>query len=231
MVSVRNRLGIAQGVPLLASVGSLIPRKGFDLLLQALALLHRSAVPAHLLVIGSGPEETALRALAHGLGLEQNVHWVGEQSDIHGWLTGGVDLFVSAAREEVFGLALVEAGLAGLAVIAPRIGGIPEVIADEKSGLLVAPESPMALANAMYHLLWRPDLCRELGRCGQQRALSQFSVQRYVGEIETCYRELLAAPQERLHWLRWRGAGAWQRWFGAALQRRLFPAANALSVR
>ena len=87
-------------------------------MLHSLAALTRQGVLAQLLVIGSGPEQQSLTTLAMSLGVAQRVHFLGERPDCAAILRGGVDLLVSGAREEVFGLTLAEAGMLGLAVSA-----------------------------------------------------------------------------------------------------------------
>lgn len=135
------------------AVGSLIPRKGYDLLIRAVGLARDRGRKLDLVIVGTGPEAGALARLVDELRLGDRVQLFGEVP--HGAvkrLYAGASFFVHSAREEAFGLVLLEAMACRKAVIAPRLGGIPEFVQHERSGLLVEPESPGALAEAMIRL-------------------------------------------------------------------------------
>lgn len=179
---VAERLGLPPGELVLATIGSLIKRKGIDLLLHSLAELTRQGVMAQLLVIGSGPELQSLTTLAMSLGVAQRVHFLGERPDSAAILRGGIDLLVSGAREEVFGLTLAEAGMLGLAVSAYRVGGIPEVVEEGVTGLLATPGDWAEMA-AHWRQLSNPQRRCEMGRAAQLRAAQLFTVARYVDGV------------------------------------------------
>lgn len=197
-VSLRSMLGLQQRDFIAITAASLIHRKGVDLLIQAIAQLRRRQLPVHLVIAGDGPERQPLEALTQALGLEKYVHFLGSRDDVAGLLRGGADVFVSGAREEVFGLALAEANLASLAVIAPRVGGIPGVIEDNLSGFLVPTENSVSIAQAIACLYDHPDMNAELGKAGRRRVLDRFRIETYVAGIETVYQELLEDPSRRL---------------------------------
>ncbi len=148
---------------IIATVGSLIKRKGIDLLIRSLAALMASGEEVQLLIIGSGPEREALMALAVELGVAERVHFLGERPDSAAILRGGVDLLVSGAREEVFGLTLAEAGMLGLPVSAYRVGGIPEVVEEGVTGLLATPGDWAEMADH-WRQLSNPQRRCEMGR-------------------------------------------------------------------
>lgn len=214
--ALRERLGVPAGAPLLASVGSLIPRKGIDLLLHALVRVREAGFPAHLLVVGEGPERSNLESLREHLGLTPCVHFVGECSEPAGLLRSGVDLLVSGAREEVFGLVLAEAGSVGLAAVAPRVGGIVEVIEHGKTGVLVEPNSAPALADGILWLLVDPDRARAMGVAARTRVLQCFTAQANAQALQGCYHQLLnrAPSPGRV------SPGLWMRWLMRSLRRR-----------
>jgi glycosyltransferase involved in cell wall biosynthesis len=214
----RRQLQLAPQDRLLATIGSLIPRKGVDLLLLMLQRLRQEAVPVHLAVIGDGPQRQELEALAKQLGVQPWVHWLGEQAEPVGLLRAGVDLYVSGAREEVFGLVLAEAASAGLAVVAPRVGGIAEVVMDRVSGLLVPAEAPLALAAAVRQLLEQPAMARQMGAAGRFRVEQHFTAQLNAERLQQCYQQLLAEPGLEPAITHWRAC--W-RWLGRMLWRRL----------
>lgn len=186
-----DMLGLSPGELIIATVGSLIKRKGIDLLIRSLAALTESGEAARLLIIGSGPEREALMVLAAELGVAERVHFLGERPDSAAILRGGVDLLVSGAREEVFGLTLAEAGMLGLAVSAYRVGGIPEVVAEGVSGLLATPGDWVEMADH-WRQLSNPQTRCAMGWAGQQRAAQLFTVDRYVEKITAVWGDALA---------------------------------------
>lgn len=202
--------GLPAGELILATIGSLIKRKGVDLLLRSLAELCAQGGKAQLLVIGSGPELAALTALAAELGVAERVHFLGERPDSAAILRGGVDLLVSGAREEVFGLTLAEAGTLGLPVSAYRVGGIPEVVEHGITGLLADPGDWRQMA-AHWQRLSDPALRSRLGLAGLARANQLFTVKRYVEKVSDLWSAALAGrwdnpdhpPYGRM--LRWLG--------------------------
>ncbi|ASP39657.1 hypothetical protein CHH28_13680 [Bacterioplanes sanyensis] len=186
---------------LLVTVGSLIHRKGMDLIIQAVSELGQLGIDAHLAIIGDGEERAALQQQTLNLGLQQRIHILGERSNVSALLRQGADVFVSAAREEVFGLVLAEAGLNRLPVVAPKVGGIPTVVRAGETGLLVEHESVPALTQALASLHNDPALRRQLGEAGRQRVLKHFSIEQYVGRFEALYQRLLQKTHYRMGWL------------------------------
>lgn len=141
----RAALSLGDGEFVLGWVGRLGREKGLDIAIRALALLP-SAAPATLLVIGSGPEEEGLRALAGTLGVAARVKWAGALNEA-GNLFSAFNLFLISSRTEGTPMVLFEAMAARVPVIATRVGGIPDVTGSEAS--LVPPEDPEALAAAI----------------------------------------------------------------------------------
>jgi glycosyltransferase involved in cell wall biosynthesis len=180
----------------LLAVGRLSHYKGFDVLLDALAKTDR----ASLLLIGKGEESGRLRAQATRLGINDRVSFVGELSDPD--LTAAyakADLLVlpSLDRSEAFGLVLLEAMRAGLAIVASKIpgSGIGQVIEHEKSGLLVEPGNIDALADALARLA-SPDLRQRLAAVGHQRWREHFTLDGSAQAVLALYRSLTDAHPE-----------------------------------
>jgi glycosyltransferase involved in cell wall biosynthesis len=159
----RQRLGISGAAPLVGIVGRLDPHKGHDVLFAALARLP----DVHLAVLGGAlftaaqprlrGEAERLRALVDSLGLSPRVHWLGEVADTAPFF-GALDvLAVPSTAVESAPRTIAEAQAAGCAVVASRIGGIPELIDDGRTGLLVPPGDAAALAAALGGLITSPE--------------------------------------------------------------------------
>ena len=196
----RTMLGLRIQDFLIVTTGSLIERKGIDLIIDAVEIMAGRGIPAHLAIIGDGPERVRLEEQVRQLSMNDTIHFLGERSNVAGLLRGGVDLFVSGAREEVFGLALAEASLAGVAVVAPKVGGIPSVVVDGKTGLLVEPENSNALAEAMDVLYVMPERRKLMGDAGRDHVLNNFTIARNIQSFEELYRQLLNTAASQMRW-------------------------------
>lgn len=199
-IDLRHQLNLKTGDFLIATVGSLIKRKGIDLIIDAVSKVTDKGVPVHLAIIGNGPEQDALLQQTRQKGIDARVHFLGEQLNVAGLLRGSADLFVSGAREEVFGLVLAEAGLAGIPVIAPAVGGIPGVIADGETGLLVPPGDAGRLADTVFRLYRDKTLRTRMGAAGRRRVLERFTIERNVRSFEQLYDSLARDPEMQTAW-------------------------------
>jgi glycosyltransferase involved in cell wall biosynthesis len=164
--------------PYVLAVGSFSPKKGFDVLLQAFALVAREDSASHLVIAGDGGERSAYTAMVHALGLHDRVHFVGV---VHGLakvaLYQHCQLFVCPSRREPFATVNLEALAAGKPIVATAVGGNVEVVSDHGNGFLVPPEDPQALSTPMLTLLKDPDLMIKMGRESARLA------QRYDWEV------------------------------------------------
>ncbi len=194
IINLRNSLKIGAGDFVLATVGSLIRRRGVDLIIEALLKLLEKQVPVHLLVIGQGPEEDNLNRQIQELGLQERVSMIGEQDNVIGILRGSADLFVSAAREEAFGLVFTEASLAGLAVVGPETGGIADAVVKGRTGLLFPAEDVETLAAAVHKLYLNPTLSCKMGKAGRQHVLKNFTIEKNSRQFELLYDKLIETP-------------------------------------
>lgn len=186
----RAKLGLPVEGPVVGSVGTLRPVKGFDILLQAFARLAPHWPGAHLLIVGDGPEMKKLRALADILGLCDRVHFTGARTDVE-QLLPALDVFVCPSHWEGLPLAVVEAMAAGLPVVATRVSSLTEVVAEGVTGLIVPPADPAALAHSLETLLEDPELRRRMGAAGRQRAQDHYTLERMVSQTEELYQALL----------------------------------------
>jgi glycosyltransferase involved in cell wall biosynthesis len=156
------------------AVANLIRHKGIDVLLRALARMQRRDV--ELEIAGDGPEAAALKELASALGLTERVRFLGLRSDVQD-LLARTDIFVHPATwAEAFGFTITEAMAAGVPVIATRTGGIPEIVVDAESGLLVPPGAVDELAAALDRLANDESLRDRLGQAARRRTEERFDV-------------------------------------------------------
>jgi glycosyltransferase involved in cell wall biosynthesis len=174
--------GVVQRQGLLYA-GRLAPEKGFDLLLQTLPALRSRFPGLQLTVAGDGP----LRDPSQG------VRWLGPLSPQQLRLQmQQAALLVVPSRREALGLVALEAAQCGLPVVAARVGGLTEIVQHDLTGLLVDPDSPAALTEAIASLLDDPQRCEQLGQAARQHIASAFPLQAMLSRHETTYRELLS---------------------------------------
>lgn len=183
-------LGRPRPEMVIGTVGRLEPVKGFPYLLEALAQLAPAYPAVHLLIVGDGPERTALEAQAHRLGLGERVIFAGHRTDVP-LLMGGMDLFVLPSIWEGMPNVVLEAMAAGLPVVATAVGGTPEIVVEGETGLLVPPRDPAALAEAMERLLADPALRLQMGRAGRDRVQQYFDIERTIRLNEELYNTLI----------------------------------------
>jgi glycosyltransferase involved in cell wall biosynthesis len=169
----------------LLAVCRLEPQKGVDVALRALPDVVARHPNVQLVVLGEGPQRSELEELARSLDIPAQLP--GRVPDVAAWLRRA-DLLVHPARWEGFGLALLEAMLASLPVVATRVSSIPEIVVDGDTGLLVPPDDPAALAAAINRVL---DDQGGYGERGRARAEAQFSVERMVDRTLAVYETAL----------------------------------------
>ena len=176
---------------ILLAISRLERQKGLDVAIEALAEIRARHPQAVLLVLGVGSLEQELLALAGDRGVADAVYLPWRVGDVTAWLHRA-ELLVHPARWEGFGLALLEAMLAGLPVVASEVSSIPEIVVGGETGLLVPPDDVEALASALETLLSDPALRAAYGSAGLERAHRKFSVGRMAEQTERVYAEALA---------------------------------------
>lgn len=179
------------------AVARLVERKGLDDLIRAIAVLERGRF--ELEIVGSGPEEQALRALALQLGIGGEVIFAGslDRTDLARRYREA-DLFTLAARAESLGNVFAEAMASGLPIVTSSAGGIPELVEHGRNGYLVAPRSPGALAGAIRFLADSPGLRAEISRRNRAQAEANLSWERVTTRYLAVYQGLLRrAPLRR----------------------------------
>lgn len=191
----RARFGIDRESPVVGTVSSLTPHKGQRFLIQAAAKIRDTYPATSFLIVGDGPLRRSLEEQALRLNLQTSLIFTGARRDIPDLLSL-MDIFVlpSSSREGL-GIAIIEAMAMGKPTVATDIGGIPEVIQDGETGLLVRPGDSAALAKAIVELIDNPDRAKAMGKKGRRRFEQKFTRKTMLSKIEDLYLGL-AGPKK-----------------------------------
>lgn len=180
--------------PVILFLGRLSSEKGFDLGLKAFSFLKREGSNAELLIVGEGNERPFLEHLTDGLGLRDSVRFMGallrDREAVFETINRST-FVVMPSIFEAFGLTALESMRMGRPVIASRVGGLGEIITDGKTGLLFPPQDPLALYNAMRHLLDHPKLTKEMGQNAKRFAADHYLLEESVDDYERLFRQAL----------------------------------------
>ena len=183
---------VPDDVRVVLAVARLDEQKGLDIAVSALAAVHAEHPDAVLVVVGDGPLRERLETQARALGVSNAVVLRGRTGDVAAWLRRA-DVFVHPASWEGFGLVVLEAMLAGLPIVASAVSALPELIDDEKTGLLVPPRDADAFTEALRRVLTDPVLARRMGDAARERARSEFSVARMAERTRDVYDAAVAS--------------------------------------
>lgn len=187
----RKKQGFEEGDVLFVCVARLQRQKNHAMLLEAFARAFTSEPHAHLMLVGDGACKEHLQQRVHELRVADSIRFLGERSDVSEILRAA-DVFVLASQNEGNPLALMEAMAAGLPVVATAVGGVPELIADQRSGLLVKAGDADGLAAAMVRMLQNAEMRRTMGACAAQQALQAFSASRMAQAYMELYERMVA---------------------------------------
>jgi glycosyltransferase involved in cell wall biosynthesis len=189
--TLHREYGIPAGSPIVGVVARLEPEKGHPTLLEAWPAVLEAVPNAHLLVVGEGTERTALELHAMGLGISRSVTFTGRRDDVPA-VTAALDVAVLPSYREAQGLSILEAMALSRPVVASAVGGIPEMIEHGRTGLLVPPRNPAALAASLVRLLTDHPYADTLARAGHDLVYERFCVELMVRAVETIYDESVA---------------------------------------
>ena len=194
---VRGQLGIPEDSPMIVTVGNLYPAKGHLYFVRAAAAVKERSPDARFVVVGQTLEGRTryagrLRGEARTLGLEDALVFTGFRADVADILHAA-DVLVQPSLSESFGIAIAEGLAAGLPVVASEVGGVPEIIQDGETGILVRPRDPEAIAAAVVSLLEKPEYAASIGSRGRERVREMFSPARCAEKHEKVYRQALRA--------------------------------------
>lgn len=178
--------------PVLLCIGRVVREKGFDLAIRAMARIRHSSPGTRLIIAGDGPEKSNLEALTVQFGLQNQVELTGwtDPETIPALINQATCLLMPGRWKEPFGLVALQAAQMGRPVIATPVGGVPEVVADGDTGVMVPWQSEAALAEAVGQLLADPARAAELGANGRLRAAREFSFDRLLAQYEQLYDSL-----------------------------------------
>ncbi len=190
---IRVEFGADDSSPLIATVGSLIPRKGQIYLIRALPKIVRAAPGAKVVAFGwpglQGKYLARVQAEAERLGVADHFIWAGVRDDME-QVYAAIDLLVHPALEEPMGRVLLEAMASGVPVVATEVTGTRECVDNGRTGLLVPPRDADALAEATIALLRDPQTCRQFGQAAVRRIQEDFSPQSQTARTEVIFRRV-----------------------------------------
>ncbi len=194
----RKTYGLPEDATVAVTVGRLIDRNGHEYLVDAALELTRRHPNLHFLFLGDGPNEKTLRRQIAKINLADRFVFAGMVEDVDRELAG-CDLMIHPSMEEPFGMALLEGMRAGLPIVASRVGGIPEIVAERKSGLLFDPCNPWAIAETASELLADRDRMKKMGEAGRLRWQKKFNHESMIDRVQRCLMELSGEKQTSTH--------------------------------
>jgi glycogen(starch) synthase len=182
--------------PCILCLGRLIHAKGVDLMIAAFASVLSSHPRAELIIAGEGPHRTELEKQVAGLGLANSVTFTGlvKPEEVPA-IMNQATLVVMPSRVEGFPMSALEAGNMARPVIASSVGGLPEAVIHERTGLIVEAESSLAIADAVAFLLGNPEIASKMGQAARSRVLKAFSLKNCMDSYSGLYRRLVRARQ------------------------------------
>jgi glycosyltransferase involved in cell wall biosynthesis len=190
----RKPRGERDAVRTIITVANLRPEKGHETLIAAAGILVRQFPALRFLVVGSGPRREELERLSAARGLSQHIEFLGHREDVPR-LLAEADAYVLPSRSEAFPNGAIEAMAAGLPVVASAVGGLLNLIEDGRTGRLVPPADPDALAAAVRSLIEHPLEAAAIGAAARATVLQQYSFDRMIASFEDLY---LSSLQARL---------------------------------
>ena len=194
--ALKQKLGIADNERIVLSVGRLSREKAHIDLLRAFKTLLQShpEIKARLVILGEGPERAHLETEAGALGIAGKVIFAGQVTDVATYYAAA-DVLANSSHSEGSPYVLLESMSSGLPIVATAVGGVPEMVTDNESGLLVPARDPDAMAEALARVLADQSLARRLSANAEALARNRFSSQTYVQSLLDVYRQVARAPR------------------------------------
>jgi glycosyltransferase involved in cell wall biosynthesis len=179
----REEFNIPEECFILSSISTLIPRKGFDILLKALSKVIGVTKNIKIIIVGKGPLEGMCKKLVNDLGIENEVLFAGFREEFPYYILSASDLYVSASNSESFGIVYAEAMAFEVPVVATNVGGTPEVVINGVTGLLVAPGNENTLSEAIINLMHNEKLRKEMGKNGLKQVEENFNLNDKITDL------------------------------------------------
>jgi glycosyltransferase involved in cell wall biosynthesis len=186
----RSEIGLDSQDQIVGAIGSLYPVKGHRFLIEAVPAIIEACPKARVLVVGRGDQEVHLKEQVKNLGIERYVYFLGLRQDISRLLSI-MDVFVLPSLSEGLSVATLEAMASARPVVATRVGGNAELVADGETGILVPSEDSHALAKSIADVLLDSSRARLLGKRGRARVEQRFQMHMMVSEYRKLYEECL----------------------------------------
>jgi len=196
-LKMRDEMSLSRDLMIAGAIGRLSSVKGFIYLVRAFKKVAEQNETARLLIVGEGGEKAILEKEVKNLGLADKVIFETKHMATEDYLSV-MDIFCLPSVKEGLGLALIEAMASGRACVASDVGGIPEIIDHEVDGILVPPENPEALAEAIIRLSRAPELRQTFSRRAPQKAQNKFSIEDNVKKTIEVYKEAMKRKNGRL---------------------------------
>jgi glycosyltransferase involved in cell wall biosynthesis len=192
-VNVHEALWLPHHAPLIGNVAALVPHKGHRYLIEAAHLVVQQVPDARFVILGEGELREHLERLVREHHLEKHVLLPGFRTDVVGCIKG-FDFFVMSSVTEGLGTSLLDAMACRKAIVGTKAGGIPEVVDEERTGVLVEPRDSHALAAAILRLVKDGTLRQSMADAGYARVRQRFTVERMVAETAALYERLAGRP-------------------------------------
>ena len=192
---IRNELGLSNDIPVIGLIGNINPIKGHRYFLEAASIIRDTYPDAKFLIVGAKLKNResyfeSLLGYCNKLNLNENIIFTGGRQDIPE-VMAALDILVLSSLTEACPMVVLEAMATGKPVVATRVGGIPEELVDGKTGILVPPENPQAIADAVLSLLADKEKMQQMGRAGRTRVIKHFTVQSAAQKTDVVYADLL----------------------------------------
>jgi glycosyltransferase involved in cell wall biosynthesis len=185
----RDALGLSGATPVVGTVAHFAWHKGLPTLIRAWPRVRERVRGAQLVLVGRGEDEALLRDEVAAAGVVDSVHFAGFRNDVPDCLAA-FDVFAMPSVMEGMGTSILDAFAVGLPVVASRVGGIPEIVEPEVTGLLVAPSDPDALSDALVRMLEDREMAKRVGEEAKRRVGERFSAQRTARGTLDVYRRV-----------------------------------------
>ena len=190
---IRIRHGIPSDAFVIGTVANLLPIKGLETMIEAMPVVRKTVPRAHYVIVGTGSDAylDQLVNLCKESAVSDAVHFVGFRYPPWAYLAS-MDIYVQPSRDEALGIAAIEAMAMGKPVVAARVGGLPEVVVDGSTGLLVPAGDASALSEAVVTLFAQPAVRHAMGSAARERARQVFDLEKSMSRLEGTYQRALA---------------------------------------